>query len=67
MQRVGSKVEAAKLASEVGIARPTVLSYLAFLEGTYFFFLFEPFSPNRDREISGARKLYFYDADYTDE
>jgi predicted AAA+ superfamily ATPase len=61
MQRVGSKVEAAKLASEVGIARPTVLSYLAFLEGTYFVFLVEPFSPNRDREISGARKLYFCD------
>lgn len=61
MQRAGSKVEAAKLASEVGVVRPTVLSYLAFLEGTYFIFLVEPFSRNRDREVSGARKVYFCD------
>ena len=61
MQRTGSKVEAAKLASEVGVVRPTVLSYLAFLEGTYFIFLVEPFSRNPDREVSGARKVYFCD------
>lgn len=61
MQRAGSKVEASKLASEVGVARPTVLSYLAFLEGTYFIFLVEPFSRNPDREVSGARKIYFCD------
>jgi predicted AAA+ superfamily ATPase len=61
MQRTGSKVEAAKLASEVGVVRPTVLSYLSFLEGTYFIFLVEPFSRNRDREVSGARKVYFCD------
>ena len=61
MQRAGSKVEAAKLASEVGVVRPTVLSYLAFLEGTYFIFLVEPFSRNPDREVSGARKVYFCD------
>lgn len=61
MQRTGSKVEAAKLASEVGVVRPTILSYLAFLEGTYFIFLVEPFSRNRDREVSGARKVYFCD------
>jgi hypothetical protein len=61
MQRTGSKIEAAKLASEVGVVRPTILSYLAFLEGTYFIFLVEPFSRNRDREVSGARKVYFCD------
>jgi len=61
MQRAGSKVEAAKLASEVGVVRPTVLSYLAFLEGTYFIFLVEPFSRNPDREVSGARKVYLCD------
>ena len=61
MQRTGSKVEVAKLASEVGVVRPTILSYLAFLEGTYFIFLVEPFSRNRDREVSGARKVYFCD------
>jgi predicted AAA+ superfamily ATPase len=34
---------------------------LAFLEGTYFIFLVEPFSRNPDREVSGARKVYFCD------
>jgi predicted AAA+ superfamily ATPase len=61
MQRAGSKLEIAKLASEIGVSRETVYSYLAFLEGTYFIFLVRPFSRNVDREVSGAKKVYFCD------
>ncbi len=61
MQRVGSKLEISKLASEIGISRETVYSYLAFLEGSYFISRIAPFSRNVDREVSGARKVYFCD------
>lgn len=61
MQRVGSKLEISKLASELMIHRDTIRSYLNFLESTYFIFLVSPFSRSRDREVSGARKIYFCD------
>jgi predicted AAA+ superfamily ATPase len=61
MQRVGSKLEISKLASDIGISRETVYSYLAFLEASYFIFRISPFSRNVDREVSGTRKVYFCD------
>ncbi len=61
MQRVGSKLDITKLASEVGVSRETVYSFLSFLEGTYFAHFIEPFSRNVDREISGGRKVYLCD------
>jgi len=61
LQRIGSKLEVSKLASEVGVSRETVYTYLAFLEGTYFIHLVSPYSRNRDREVSGAKKLYACD------
>jgi len=61
LQRVGSKLEISKLASEIGISRDTVYSYLSFLEGTYFIFSLPPFSRNVDREVSGTKKVYFCD------
>ncbi|MCX5799589.1 MAG: ATP-binding protein [Proteobacteria bacterium] len=61
MQRVGSKMEVAKLASEAVVSRETVYSYLSFLQGTYFIFLVPPYSTNVDREVSSAKKVYFCD------
>ncbi len=61
MQRVGSKLDITKLASEIGISRETVYSYLSFLQGTYFVSLISPFSRNVDREVSGTKKVYFCD------
>lgn len=61
MQRVGSKLEISKVASEIGMSRETVYSYLSFLQGTYFIFLIPPFSRNVDREVSGTKKVYFCD------
>jgi predicted AAA+ superfamily ATPase len=59
--RTGSKLEISKLASETGISRDTVYSYLSFLQATYMISLIKPFSNNIDKEISGSRKLYFCD------
>ena len=61
MQRVGSKLDITKLASEVGVSRETIYSYLSFLQGTYFISLIPPFSRNVDREVSGTKKVYFCD------
>jgi len=59
--RVGSKIEISKIASELAVSRETVYNYLSFLENTYFIFLLSPFSRSSDREVSGARKIYFCD------
>lgn len=61
MQRIGSKMDITKLASEVGVSRDTVYSYLTFLEQTYFVHFISPFSRSVDREVSGGRKVYLCD------
>jgi len=61
MQRTGSKVDISKLASELKVSRPTIYSYLNFLSGTYFLHLIPPFSKSADKEVSGAKKIYFCD------
>lgn len=61
MQRLGSKLEITKLASEMELTRQTIYSYLSFLEATYVVFRIKPFTRNVDREISGTPKVYFCD------
>ena len=61
MRRAGSQIDISKLASEVGVSRPTVYSYIYFLEATYFIDLISPFSRSVDREVSGTKKLYVCD------
>lgn len=61
MQRVGSKLNLSRLASELGVSRVTVHAYLSFLEATYFVSLVSPFSSKADREVSGAKKVYLCD------
>lgn len=60
-QRVGSKLDISKIASELGASRPTIYEYLAFLEGTYFLKTVRPFSRAKDVEIRSAPKVYFCD------
>lgn len=62
MERIGNRVDISKLAAELGISRPTVKEYLAFLEGTYFISLIPPYSRSRDVEIRGAPKVYCSDS-----
>lgn len=61
LQRAGSRLDVTKLASEASLSRDTVYSYLAFLQGTYVIDLIPPYTLNRDREISGAKKVYICD------
>ncbi len=61
LQRVGSKLDVTRLASEVGVSRETIYSYISFLEATYVMFTITPYTKNRDREISGTRKVYCCD------
>ena len=61
MQRVGSLLDITKMASEAGISRDSVYTYLSFLEGTYFISLIKPYSKNVDREVSGRRKVFLCD------
>ena len=61
LKRAGSRLDVTKLASEASLSRDTVYSYLAFLQGTYVIDLIPPYTLNRDREISGAKKVYVCD------
>lgn len=61
MERIGSKLDISKLSSILSVSRDTVYSYISLLEGTYFIFLINPFTLNRDKEVSGTKKVYLCD------
>jgi len=61
LERVGSKLDITKLASLSGVSRDSVYSYISLLQGSYFIYLVPKYSGNRDREISGAKKVYICD------
>lgn len=58
--RIGNKLEVTKLASVVGVSRPTLLQYLEFLEKTYVINRLPAFAGG-DKPASLAKKLYFCD------
>lgn len=62
MQRAGSRLDIQKLSSELGVSRPSIYEYLAFLEGTYFIHLIKPYSKSKDAEIRGSEKVYICDS-----
>ena len=62
MQRAGSRIDIQKLSSELGVSRPSIYEYLAFLEGTYFIHLIKPFSKSKDVEVRGSEKVYLCDS-----
>lgn len=59
--RIGNKLDHTKLASIVGISRPTLVQYLEFLEMTYVIRRLPAYSASADRVAALGRKLYFYD------
>lgn len=61
ISRIGNRVEIEKLSSELAVSRPTIYSYLEFLEATYFIKLLPRFSHSIDRSRAGRRKVYFTD------
>ncbi len=64
IKRSGSKLDVSKIASSLGISRPTIYSYLSFLEQTYFISLVGMFSGSIDREISRSKKVYICDTGF---
>lgn len=65
-QRVGTKLDYAKISRLTGLGRETVLNYIDFFEKTYIIFRVPVFSKNPDREIVKAQKLYFCDNGFLD-
>lgn len=59
--RVGSKLDIARLASELGTSRETIYSYLSFLQDTFFITLVPSFTGSMDKLVSKAKKVYFCD------
>lgn len=62
IQRLGSKVDIQKLSKELGIGRPTLYDYIAFLEGTFFIKTLRPFTKGKDSEIRKMPKVYICDS-----
>jgi len=60
-QRSGSRLDILKLSSELGVSRHTLITYISFLEGTYFIQTIRPFSKGRDTEIRKMPKVYLCD------
>jgi predicted AAA+ superfamily ATPase len=61
MECVGSKIDIQRFARDLGVSRPTIYEYLAFLEGTYFIALIKPVSKGRSVEIRKTPKIYICD------
>ena len=58
--RIGNKLDISKMASVIGLSRPTVMQYLDFLEMTYVIQRLSAFSGG-DKPSALAKKLYFCD------
>ncbi|WP_089728696.1 ATP-binding protein [Candidatus Thiosymbion oneisti] len=59
--QVGSEVSVNELATQLGMARPTVERYLDLLEQTFVIFRLPSFSTNPRKEIAKGRKIFFWD------
>jgi len=60
-QRLGSKLDIQRISKEIGLSRPTVYEYIAFLEGTYFLKTIRPFTRGKNSEIRKMPKVYLCD------
>jgi len=60
-QRLGSKLDIQRISKEIGLSRPTVYEYMAFLEGTYFLKTIRPFTRGKNSEIRKMPKVYLCD------
>lgn len=59
--QIGSEVSVNELASNLGIARPTVERYLDLLEKTFVIFRLHAFSTNQRKEVVKSTKIFFWD------
>lgn len=59
--RVGSLLDVTRIASELGVNRPKIYSYLEFLQGTFIIKLLPRYAKGIDRAVAGGKKVYFSD------
>ncbi|MDR1300722.1 MAG: ATP-binding protein [Candidatus Nomurabacteria bacterium] len=59
--RVGSRLNIDELANIIGLSRPTISTYLAFLEQTYLIRLLPAYSKSADIREKLPKKVYFVD------
>ena len=59
--RVGSKIDIAKLASSLFLSRETIYNYLEFLQGSYLVSLLPKFTGSIDRKVAGGKKVFLCD------
>ena len=59
--QAGSEVSVNELATQLGMARPTVERYLDLLEQTFVIFRLRSFSTNPRKEIAKSQKIFFWD------
>jgi len=61
VSRIGSLLDVSRLASELGINRPKIYSYLKFLQGIFIIRLLPRYAEGIDRSVAGGKKVYFSD------
>ena len=59
--QVGSEISYTKLATDLGVARDTVYSYVTILEQAFIIFRITPFFTNKVKEVVKTHKIYFWD------
>ena len=57
--RNGNMVDVSKIASELGINRVKIYSYLEFLQGIFFLKLIPKYSKSVDKRVASGKKIYF--------
>lgn len=60
-KRVGSRLDITKLASELGVNRYKIYSYLEFLEAAFVIRLVSIYTKSIDKKIASNKKVYFLD------
>ncbi len=59
--RNGNMIDISKIASELGISRVKVYSYIEYLQGIFFLRLISKHSGSIDKSVAGGKKVYFSD------
>lgn len=59
--RNGNMIDISKIASELGITRVKVYSYMEFLQGIFFLKLVSKHSKSIDKSVAAGKKVYFSD------
>lgn len=60
-QCAGSLLNVSRLASDAGVSRESVSSWLSMLESSYIVFRLRPYHANMRKRLTKTPKLYFYD------